>query len=354
MKRLTCLLLILALGVVASSCGKKKESESDAAASLNPLLAKKPGDMIARVDGKDITRADVEQETNNLMLQFGGKMSPDQVSRMLPMLQRQALENLIGRHLLQQTAVQEGIEVAPEALEERIAKIVEQFPSEEMLKDKLAAAGVSEESFRQQVTEALRIEGLLEKHTPGAEVTEEEVEAYYDANPDNFQEPEQVKASHILITVGPEDTEEQKEEKRQQLADIKEDIEDDDAEFAEMAKEHSACPSASNGGDLGTFGRGQMVKEFEEVAFALEPGDVSDVVETQFGYHLIKVEEHREARTVPLDEVQEKIENFLKNQSREKEIIAYLNQLRSGAMIKYADGFEPPPAQSFPPPQPPK
>ncbi len=352
MKRLMCLLMILALGGIVISCGKKEEP---AAGAVNPLLAKAPGDMIARVEGVDITRAAVEQETQNLMLQFGGKISPDQADRMLPMLQRQALENLINRQLLQQAAAQAGVEVTPEAVDERIAKISEQFTSPEVLKERLTAAGVSEESFRRQITEALKIEKLLEERSPVPGVTEVEIEEFYTANPDNFQEPEQVQAAHILIAVGPEDTEEQKEEKRRQLDEIKEKIEDDDAEFAEMAKEHSTCPSASSGGDLGTFGRGQMVPEFEEVAFALKPGELSDIVETQFGYHLIKVDEHKEARTTPLEEAREKIENFLQNQQREKVVVGYLTSLRNGASIKYADGFEPPPpAQSFPPPQPPK
>lgn len=352
MKRLTTLLIILILGGGAMSCGKKEEP---AGGAVNPLLAKAPGDMIARVEGTDITRAAVEQETQNLKLQFGRKISPEQADRMLPMLQRQALENLINRRLLQRAAEQAGVEVAPEKVDERIAKISEQFTSPEVLNERLAAAGVSEEAFRRQITDALKIEKLLEEQAPASEVTEAEVEEFYTANPDNFQEPEQVQASHILITVGPEDTEEQKEEKRKQLADIKEEIEDDDAEFAEMAKKHSACPSASNGGDLGTFGRGQMVPEFEEVAFALEPGDLSDVVETQFGYHLIKLAEHNEARTTPLEEAREKIKNFLQNQRREKVIVGYLTSLRNGTSIKYAEGFEPPPpAQSFPPPQPPQ
>lgn len=356
MKKLTCLLIILALGWFASSCGKKSGEEAypqlESSAVINPLMAKKPGDMIARVDGKNITRTDVEQETNSLMMQLGRRVSPDQANQMLPMLQRQALENLINRQLLQQAAKREKLEVAPEAVEERVTTISAQFPSPEMLKERLAAVGISEETFRQQITQTLEIEKLLDIHTPlEAEVTGEEVETFYTSNPNNFREPERVQTSHILISIGPEDTDEQKEQKRQRLAEIKTKIEEG-ADFAEMAREHSACPSGSKGGDLGLFGRGQMVKPFEEVAFTLPTGAVSDIVETQFGYHLIKVTDHQEARVIPVEEAREKIENFLKNQRREQLIIQYLGELRNKAEIKYAEGFQPLPPQSLPPAKP--
>lgn len=141
---------------------------------------------------------------------------------------------------------------------------------------------------------------------PMQDVSSEEIEDYYNANTDDFSREEQISARHILIAV---DQDASQEEKDKALADIKE-IKvklDQGADFADLATEHSDCPSAAEGGDLGKFGRGQMVPEFEEAAFSLDPGTVSDPVQTQFGWHLIKVEEHIPAGRMELDQVRSRI-----------------------------------------------
>ena len=161
-----------------------------------------------------------------------------------------------------------------------------------------------------------------------------QVEDFYKQNPEQFKQPERVRASHILILV-PESADEaarsQAKTKAQQiLKDVK-----SGKDFAALAKQHSQDPgSAVNGGDLGFFPQGQMVGPFNDAAFSLKPGSVSDLVETQFGYHIIKVVEKQPGRTVPLEEVRPKVEQFLQHQNRESQTDEFVKSLRAKGKVE--------------------
>jgi peptidyl-prolyl cis-trans isomerase C len=148
-------------------------------------------------------------------------------------------------------------------------------------------------------------------------VTEADAKKFYDENGAQFKKDSQVKASHILIGVEPTATAEDKKKAKEQAESILKEIKAG-KDFAELAKAQSTCPSKTQGGDLGFFGKGQMVKAFEDTAFGLKKDEVSGVVETQFGYHIIKLTDKKEAETVPFTEVKDKIINFLKNQKIQK------------------------------------
>lgn len=148
-------------------------------------------------------------------------------------------------------------------------------------------------------------------------VTDAEIEKYYSENPDKFRTGETVNASHILV-----DSEEL-------AAQILADINAGKISFEDAAKEHSSCPSKQNGGSLGDFGRGQMVPEFENAAFAMEVGSISSApVKTQFGYHLIKLNAKNEAKTAPLAEVREGIRAMLVNEKQRAAYESKINQLK--------------------------
>jgi peptidyl-prolyl cis-trans isomerase C len=300
--------------------------------------------LVASVNGVAITGAEVEREVNNLIQQFGGQIPPEQMNQIQPRLQRQALDNLINMKLLGREAERSEITIDPEEVTKRIDEIAKRFPSVEEFQKQLAASGMTERALRGQIEQALKIESMIEGKTGEAtEVTEEEISAFYEENPENFQMPERVQASHILIGVADDDDESAKEEKQQQLTDLRRQILEG-ADFAELAEQYSSCPSKAKGGDLGFFTRGQMVKPFEDVAFALATGELSDVVETQFGYHLIKVSDHEEERELPLEAVQDRIKAFLENRKREQAVNDYIIQLRNAATIEYGDAFQPPPS----------
>ena len=154
------------------------------------------------------------------------------------------------------------------------------------------------------------------------EVSEDEVKAFYEQNPQHFQKGETVSAKHILV------------EDEEKCTSILESIVSGEKEFEAAAKEFSTCPSGSKGGDLGEFGKGQMVKEFEDAAFSAEIGHVVGPVKTQFGYHLIKVEKKSEASVTPLEEVEGQIKRNLLQQKQSAAYTATLSQLKEKYLQK--------------------
>jgi peptidyl-prolyl cis-trans isomerase C len=143
--------------------------------------------------------------------------------------------------------------------------------------------------------------------------------------------PAMVQASHILVKAELEN-QSQAEEK---IKEIKEKL-DGGEDFATLAQEHSACPSGQKGGDLGMFGPGSMVKPFEEAAFALKPGEISDVISTQFGLHLIKVTDTQEPQKLEYEEAKPQIAQFLKEQNGAKLLQEWVEELKQEATIDFS------------------
>ena len=176
------------------------------------------------------------------------------------------------------------------------------------------------------------------------QVSDEQVKEYYDAHTDEFKQEETVEAKHILIKVDENAEEAVVEEKRQQIAGILEKARAGE-DFATLAKEYSEGPSKDNGGDLGAFGRGQMVKPFEDAAFSMKAGEISDPVRTRFGWHIIKVENVNEAKTLTLEEASEKIRDNLaatssKDLAKEAAEKIYESSFEGDDMVKAAQNLE--------------
>ncbi|MBQ7355788.1 MAG: peptidylprolyl isomerase [Clostridia bacterium] len=164
-----------------------------------------------------------------------------------------------------------------------------------------------------------------EKLIAEVKVTDKDCRDYYEANKEQFVAEEKVEASHILVK--------EEELAKKLLADIKE----GKISFEDCAKENSTCPSGKGGGALGAFGRGQMVKEFEDAAFAMNPGDISDEpVKTQFGYHLIKVTSKIGNETIPYESIADEIMAALKNEKSRKAYESKINQLKILYPVDYA------------------
>ena len=293
--------------------------------------------MVASVNGTVITQLEIDKEVQILMREYKEKVAPNQIEQLKTMMQKQALENLINKTLLLQKAENEGIELAEKIIDDKFKEITKLFPDSEAFDKKLASMGLTEELLRQDIRQNLKIESLLETITASLEkTTDEEIETFYANNPEKFQTGEQVRTSHILISTKPEESEDVRAQKRLNISKLKGEI-TKGANFAETARNHSNCPSKSNGGDLGFFERGKMVPPFEKAAFQLKVGEVSDIVETQFGYHLIMVTDHKDKNTIPLEELKDKIKTHLDNQKKGEVVNDYLNKLRSSATIKQGE-----------------
>ena len=217
----------------------------------------------------------------------------------------------------------------------QIAKIKAQFPSEEDFGKQLAQVGQSPEQLNDTIRKMLQQEQWLESQIAGkTEVTDEEAKQFYEANKAEFQQPDTVKASHILFLVSKDDSQEIVDQKLE-AAKTAEARAKKGEDFGALAKELSEEPGAKeSGGDLGFFPKDRMVPEFSEVAFSQKVGDISDPVRTQFGWHVIKVTDKKAAGTVPYEEVKAQLIAYLKAKKREEAAQALLKSLRTSAQIE--------------------
>ena len=223
------------------------------------------------------------------------------------------------------------------------------------MKAMLKARGLRFEEIKERMKKGIAFGKLMEKEfADQLNVTEEQAREYYTKNKSRFEKPEQVRASHILIK--PEKTDpnvaDPNEAKAKAKAAAKAKAETllkqvkAGADFATLAKDNSACPSAQKGGDLDFRGRGSWVPPFEEAAFNLKVGQVSDVVETRFGYHIIKLTDRRQPSTTTFEQAKDDIINNLKQTEQQQLARKYIESLKTEAKIVYPPGKEPKPAKS--------
>lgn len=164
-------------------------------------------------------------------------------------------------------------------------------------------------------------------------VTEKEAKAYYDKNPDLFKSPEQIKARHILIQVPKESSDEEKKKLKEKAEEVLKKVKAGE-DFTKLAAEFSDdSGTKSKGGDLGSFSKGSMVPAFEQAAFALKAGEVSDLVETEFGFHVIKVDEKKEAVSEPFPAIKEKVTKQALREKQETKVSEFVEQALKKAKV---------------------
>lgn len=291
------------------------------------------GKEVASVNGKPISKSQYERDLSVFQkraAQEGRQLSDADLTT----VKNRILENLIDAEVLYQESQKEGVEVDDQAINEQIETIKKRFSDESAYKKALEGMDVSEKEIRAQIQRGLAINQLLDTNvSQKITVNEEESKKYYNNNPNLFKQPEQVKASHILIKVAPDAEESKKNQARKKIETVQKKVRQGE-DFSLLAKANSEGPTAQRDGDLGYFHRGRMAKPFEDAAFALNVGEVSGIVETQFGYHLIKVTDKKPARTIPYKEVQPRLEQHLKKEKGKTEIQGYIENLKKSAKIK--------------------
>lgn len=249
-------------------------------------------------------------------------------------IKQKILENIIDTELLFQAAKKAGVKPAEDNFKTQWDQIQNRMGKDSQFKSGIEEMNYSESELKEQIKRQMTIQQfVVDKFVTPAKITAEEVNAYYKENEKTFHSPEQVKASHILIKVESDADDAKKAEAKKQIQDIQKQIKKGE-DFAALAEKFSQCPSKSNGGDLGYFERGKMVKPFEDVAFELKVGDVSDIVTTDFGYHLIKVMDKKSAGTIPLEKASPNIENFLKQQKAQQEVTAFLKTQKEKSKVE--------------------
>ena len=295
-----------------------------------PVPAQLP-DVLARVNGESVTKADLERAVSVLEGRAGGPVPTEQRDR----IYRDVLDQIVSYKLLVQETHSRKVDASDAEVDARIQQIQGQFPSEAAFKQMLTARNTTIDQLKSDARQDMAVQKMIDAEiAPKVAVKPEQLTDFYTKNPDQFKQPERVRASHILIGV-PRGADaaakaQAKAKAEQVLKDVKA-----GKDFAALAKEHSQDPgSAVNGGDLGFFQQGQMVGPFNDAAFSLAPGAISDLVETEFGFHIIKVAEKQASRTVPLDEVRPQLEQYLLERNRQEQTDAFVKGLRSKGKVE--------------------
>jgi len=308
-----------------------------------------PNSVAVAVNGVNITEGEVDKLVN---MQLAGmaaqapKRSPEFIEQYRKLIRQQAVDAIIMGRLLDEKVKETNIVVTEEDAINRLKEVASlQKPalSLEDFKKKMEEYGQNFNEVKDQVRKGLSYQKLIETQPGGKiSITEDDAKNYYSENQKRFETPEQLRASHILITPDPNapDPNQAKAKAKAKIQGLLEQIKAG-ADFAQLAKTNSACPSASRGGDLDFFPRGQMEPAFEKVAFATDVNQVSDIVETSYGYHIIKVTDRKAASVIPFEQVKDQLINQLKQRKQSEFAQQYVQSLRASAKIVYPPGKEP-------------
>ena len=290
-----------------------------------PLAGCGRNDVAAVVNGEEIALTELDAQVDRLVEQSPEMFEGAEGQTRITEFKRQLLQSMIDNLLVRQAAAERGITVPDEEIDAQIEDLKGGFPSEEEFNTALTEANLTVEDLRQQLRDQLVTQRLMEQLVNETEVTDEEIAAYYEQNKAEFEEQAAVRASHILFDKDDRATAERV------LAEVNE-----GGDFAALAREHSKDPgSAAQGGDLGWSDPARpYVAEFQGALEQLEIGQVSGLVETQYGWHVIRLDDKRDTRMQTLDEVRDQIEQDV---LQERNIAAYqefLAEIRGQAEIE--------------------
>ena len=291
----------------------------------------------ASVNGQEISEEAVSFELDRLVrFYMSHGMSMEEVKSNLPKLREKALDQAIGARLLLDRSMQLDIPVSSADIDAEVAKVIAQVGGEDNYKQALEAQKISEEDFRKELEKGARVNRIVEQACSGVpEPSEDEVSAFYEAHKEEYVEPEQVLCQHILVKSEEGDLPEAKSAAFEKIREIRERILGG-ADFSKEAKAHSDCPSGKEGGSLGWFSRGMMVPEFDKCAFEMGKGEVSDIVTTQFGYHIIYKADAKGGAKLTLVDVHDQIKDLLRHEARGRAMDKFMAELKESAKIEYS------------------
>jgi len=289
---------------------------------------------VAVVEGTKIYDRDLQMTIREMRRQFGDKESAKESPEAL---RRKALDQFVAVELLYQEGKALNLPEVDKQVEAMWTAAEKQAGSKEKFEEQLTKEGLTMDQARDNIKKNIYVRAVInQKIQPLVKVSDAELEAAYQANLERYRHGEMIGARHILIQVSKEATAEQKKLAKEKIESVLKEAQAG-KDFSELAKTHSDCPSKTRGGDLGYFGKGRMVPAFEMAALALKEGEISPVVETQFGFHLIQVYGKKPPGVTPLGEVRQQVETQVKNDKFQKTVNEYVAGLRQKAKIEILD-----------------
>jgi len=327
-----------------SACKREPEAaKAEAEPSVAVPQAEVQNDAVLVTVGDEVlTQGEADRRVRMLAMRQGvPQNSLDQALEMFgDQLQKQVIEQFIDTSLLLQEAQRREIAVSEEVVDGVLSNMLARLPAGLSLEQVLESQGVTIDAVRSDISKSEQLKKLYELETADvAPVDEEAIAAFYKENPDKFQVEEEVTASHILVKSSPTASEEEKAKAKGKAESLRK-LLVEGGDFAELAKAESDCPSRSRGGDLGPFGRGRMDPAFEEAAFSQKVGEVGPVVESQFGYHIIKVADRQDSHMLTLDEARERISSYLNGEKKGKAFAELVAKLRENGAVQRNGGEE--------------
>lgn len=332
------------------------------AAVLTTGCGVKNQNAIIKINDKAITQAQYDKLIDQSISQspFGklGDLKGNKDGFLYLMMEQRIVNQLIIQELLDQEAEARGIKVTNKDVDEALKETMDQMGGRDQLMEVLKTNGISVNNFKNDLKIQVKMRKLADA-AGDSKVTEKEVSDFYKKNPDKFKNPEKVRASHILIAANPyEISEEIKSKSKKEISEdelkakveavmaeklakaekIAKEAQADKTKFAQLAKKYSEDPgSAKQGGDLGFFAKDQMVPEFAQTAFSAKPDTVSNVVKSQFGYHIIYVQDRHAAGVTPFEKAKAGIEDYLRTQKQVKALDDLTIAAKKKAKIEFMD-----------------
>ena len=322
-RKISCLLTIaitvVCMMAVSSALGETKKNQKE--------------EKVAVVNGAPIEKDEFDGEVfliQKTVLGLGKPLSCEQVSS----IRREVLESMIRRELLYQAARKSGIKPDENAINKDINSLKQQFSDETEYKNELSKRGINEEVLRARMIRNSLVQKYVSKEfTDKVDVTDKEIQDYYQKNIDLFKQPFQMRVSHISIQSDPKDGDSRKKELRGKAEKILKNLKDD-KDFADLAREYSDGPTKNKGGDLGYLRKGQLEKQFESKVLALKKGEITDIIETEYGFHIFKVTDIKPETILAYENVKEKVKKFLVDEKIKQEADEYARKLREKTDVK--------------------
>jgi peptidyl-prolyl cis-trans isomerase C len=328
------LLYLLIVATAFCLAAPAQQPTPPAATPASPAAAAGSDIVVLRVAGEPVTEKQVVGAIAVLARQ---KQLPAETPQERNVnLFKGAVDNIVIETLLRNEARRMNLEPDQAKVEQQWQLILKNFSSQADFQKALAAQNLTDAQLRKNIEESMKIQQVLDlsiKDVPLA--TDADIQKFYDDNSQKFLRQEQVHAAHILLLADKNNTPEQKSEIKKKLEEIRAEIESNKITFADAAAKYSQdTGTIKQGGDLGFFARGRMVPQFEEAAFSAEPGSLSQILESQFGFHIIRVIEKKPAGKIPLEEAKADIKRLLDQTSLRKATQEYVNNLKAKATIE--------------------